>query len=152
MVIFECSAYIHKYIHTCMHIYMCVSTYTIYTYIHTFVVRESYLRYTCTYIHTQIHTLIQSNINTYLRTYIHTYIHTYTHVHTGSIGIIIEFMDKGSLEFMLNKDIKVSETVMAAITFQIIWGLGYLHFENQIHRDVKPANILMVRSIQLSCH
>ena len=53
-------------------------------------------------------------------------------------------MDKGSLEFMSNRDIKVSEAVMAAITFQIIWGLGYLHFENQIHRDVKPANILMV--------
>eukprot|EP01035_Chromulina_nebulosa_P027550 gene27550-36250_t len=52
-------------------------------------------------------------------------------------------MDKGSLEFMSNKTINVSEAVMAAITFQIIWGLGYLHFENQIHRDVKPANILM---------
>lgn len=32
---------------------------------------------------------------------------------------------------------------MAAITFQIIWGLGYLHYEKQLHRDIKPANILM---------
>ena len=63
----------------------------------------------------------------------------------GLIGIIIEYMDQGSLEFMVDKNIEVSERVMAAITFQIIWGLGYLHFENQIHRDVKPANILMVR-------
>lgn len=62
----------------------------------------------------------------------------------GLIGIIIEYMDQGSLEFMVDKNIEVSERVMAAITFQIIWGLGYLHFENQIHRDVKPANILMV--------
>jgi serine/threonine protein kinase len=38
---------------------------------------------------------------------------------------------------------------MAAITFQIIWGLGYLHYEKQLHRDIKPGNILMVCSFFL---
>ena len=45
-------------------------------------------------------------------------------------GIIIEYMDRGSLEFMLEEHLEVSETVMAAIVYQILWGLGYLHFDN----------------------
>ena len=62
----------------------------------------------------------------------------------GSIGVIIEYMDKGSLEFIMEPQVDINERVMAAIAFQILWGLGYLHYEKQIHRDVKPGNILMV--------
>jgi serine/threonine protein kinase len=62
----------------------------------------------------------------------------------GSIGVIIEYMDKGSLEFISEPHIAINDQAMAAITFQICWGLGYLHHEKQIHRDVKPGNILMV--------
>jgi len=61
----------------------------------------------------------------------------------GSIGVIIEYMDKGSLEFIMEPQVDINERVMAAIAFQILWGLGYLHYEKQIHRDVKPGNILM---------
>jgi serine/threonine protein kinase len=64
----------------------------------------------------------------------------------GQIGVILEYMDRGSLEFIKDKDIKMNENVIAAISYQILWGLGFLHYENQIHRDIKPANILMVRS------
>ena len=63
----------------------------------------------------------------------------------GSIGVILEYMDKGSLEFLMDEKIEISERVMAGISFQILWGLGYLHYEKQIHRDVKAGNILMVR-------
>jgi serine/threonine protein kinase len=62
----------------------------------------------------------------------------------GCIGVILEYMDRGSLEFLMDKDIQIEEEGMAAITFQIIWGLGYLHYEKQLHRDIKPGNILMV--------
>lgn len=62
----------------------------------------------------------------------------------GSIGVIIEYMDKGSLEFIMEERVEINERVMAGISFQILWGLGYLHYEKQIHRDVKPGNILMV--------
>lgn len=63
----------------------------------------------------------------------------------GNIGIILEYMDRGSLEFLMDKRYRISEEVMAAISFQMIWGLGYLHYEKQIHRDIKPGNVLMVR-------
>lgn len=79
----------------------------------------------------------------------------------GCIGVILEYMDRGSLEFIMDKDIPMNEEVMAAISFQVIWGLGYLHYEKQIHRDIKPGNMLMVREsfvpfhlthIQSSCY
>mmetsp|Transcript_2664 Transcript_2664/g.4136 ORF Transcript_2664/g.4136 Transcript_2664/m.4136 type:complete len:367 (+) Transcript_2664:433-1533(+) len=61
----------------------------------------------------------------------------------GCIGVILEYMDRGSLEFLTQEHIEVNEHVMAAISFQICWGLGYLHYENRMHRDIKPANILL---------
>jgi serine/threonine protein kinase len=65
----------------------------------------------------------------------------------GSIGVIIEYMDKGSLEFIMDPAVQLNEHVLASIVFQILWGLGYLHYEKQIHRDVKPGNVLMVNAV-----
>lgn len=70
----------------------------------------------------------------------------------GSIGVIIEYMDRGSLEFIMEPRVELNERVLAAIVFQILWGLGYLHYEKQIHRDVKPGNILMVRGSTRRAH
>eukprot|EP01041_Mallomonas_annulata_P010568 gene10568-22055_t len=61
----------------------------------------------------------------------------------GNIGVILEYMDKGSLEFILDKNIRITEEAMAGISYQIMWGLAYLHFEHNIHRDIKPGNVLM---------
>lgn len=41
-------------------------------------------------------------------------------------------MDRGSLEFMLEENLEVSEPVLAAIVYQVLWGLGYLHFDNRM--------------------
>ena len=59
--------------------------------------------------------------------------------------MILEYMDRGSLESLLShrNDLILSEEVLAAIAFQIVWGLGYLHYEKILHRDVKPANVLI---------
>jgi mitogen-activated protein kinase kinase 9 len=65
----------------------------------------------------------------------------------GSIGVIIEYMDRGSLEFMCEPDVVVNEPVLAAVAFQMLWGLGFLHYERQIHRDIKPGNALMVSGL-----
>ena len=41
-------------------------------------------------------------------------------------------MDRGSLEFMTDTQADVSEQVIAAVIFQVLWGLGYLHYDNRI--------------------
>jgi serine/threonine protein kinase len=61
----------------------------------------------------------------------------------GRIGIILEYMDRGSIEFLEDENIRLDEQTIAGIIFQILWGLGYLHFEKHLHRDVKPGNILL---------
>lgn len=67
----------------------------------------------------------------------------------GQIGIILEYMDRGSLEFFSSVDMYIPEDVLASVAFQMVWGLGYLHYEKQLHRDIKPGNALLVRLFQL---
>ena len=57
----------------------------------------------------------------------------------GNIGVILEYMDRGSLEFIKNDNIDITEEAMAGITYQIMWGLAYLHFDHNLHRDIKPG-------------
>lgn len=61
----------------------------------------------------------------------------------GSIGVILEYMDRGSLEILLEPDVHLTEACLAGIAFQIMWGLGYLHYERRLHRDIKPGNVLI---------
>mmetsp|Transcript_14835 Transcript_14835/g.22326 ORF Transcript_14835/g.22326 Transcript_14835/m.22326 type:complete len:381 (+) Transcript_14835:82-1224(+) len=62
---------------------------------------------------------------------------------SGKVGVILEYMDRGSLEFMLDPHMEVSDYAMACISFQIMWGLAYLHHDNMLHRDIKPGNVLV---------
>jgi serine/threonine protein kinase len=58
--------------------------------------------------------------------------------------MVLEYMDCGSLDFFLHIRQNIEEHVLAAIVYQILWGLGYLHYEHKLHRDIKPANVLFV--------
>jgi serine/threonine protein kinase len=61
----------------------------------------------------------------------------------GSISIVLEFLDGGSLANVLEQVGPVPESVLANITYQVLWGLCYLKHEHRIHRDIKPQNILI---------
>ena len=39
----------------------------------------------------------------------------------GNIGVILEYMDRGSLEILLEKDVELTEACLAAIAFQVAW-------------------------------
>lgn len=61
----------------------------------------------------------------------------------GNIGMVLEYMDRGSLHDVVVERFEIPENVLAAMTYQILWGLAYLHHDGRLHRDIKPSNILI---------
>ncbi|KAK8805874.1 hypothetical protein WA158_002530 [Blastocystis sp. Blastoise] len=57
--------------------------------------------------------------------------------------IVLEYMDRGSLQDILQDKVGLAENVVAAIIYQLLLGLQILKQHNIIHRDVKPGNILL---------
>ena len=71
-----------------------------------------------------------------------------------NVTMVLEYMDYGSLTHFLRLDHYshgtdrvqprlLPEKAIAALAFQILRGLAYLHHENILHRDIKPSNILI---------
>lgn len=60
---------------------------------------------------------------------------------------ICELIKGGDLEGLLKRQLinkkRLSEQQVAHITIQILTGLNYLHKHGIMHRDMKPANILI---------
>mmetsp|Transcript_12361 Transcript_12361/g.22928 ORF Transcript_12361/g.22928 Transcript_12361/m.22928 type:complete len:240 (+) Transcript_12361:141-860(+) len=65
------------------------------------------------------------------------------------VKIGIEYMDQGCLGTVLQKFGKLPERMVAAVTLQVVWGLGWLLHAQRVHRDIKPQNILCDSSGQV---
>ena len=62
----------------------------------------------------------------------------------GSISIVLDYMDGGSLSDVTRAIGCIPETQLAGFAAQIVSGLRYLHANLRIvHRDVKPSNLLV---------
>lgn len=62
---------------------------------------------------------------------------------SGDIGILMEFMESGTLQTQLKSHGTFSESKLADVARQILNGVNYLHAQKIAHRDIKPANILV---------
>lgn len=61
----------------------------------------------------------------------------------GVVCLMIEYMDGGSLQEIVDAGGCEDEGALANIAVQALKGLNFLHNCNQIHRDLKPGNFLI---------
>jgi serine/threonine protein kinase len=64
----------------------------------------------------------------------------------GSAFLMMEYMDGGSLQDIVDSGGCSDECTLASIALQGLKGLEFLHKSRQLHRDIKPGNLLINRS------
>jgi serine/threonine-protein kinase len=65
--------------------------------------------------------------------------------HTGRPYLAMEYIDGIGFERVLARDKAIEPELVAAVGIQIARALDHAHREGIVHRDVKPANILLAR-------
>lgn len=70
----------------------------------------------------------------------------YSDPRAGAVCIVLEYMNAGTLQDLVNASVPASEHMLAAVAFSVLRGLRELHGRKQIHRDIKPSNILLDRA------
>lgn len=61
----------------------------------------------------------------------------------GDLGILMEYMDNGTLDSLLKNRGTFNELLLSDVATKILKGLKYLHSHKIVHRDIKPANLLV---------
>ncbi|XP_028756654.1 mitogen-activated protein kinase kinase 9-like [Neltuma alba] len=75
--------------------------------------------------------------------------HGFFETPSGDVGILLEYMDLGTLDTLLKNNGTFSESQLAAVARQVLSGLSYLHDKKIIHRDIKPSNLLVNQKMEV---
>jgi hypothetical protein len=67
----------------------------------------------------------------------------YPNPRDGTISMCLEYMNGGSLQEVVRAGGCQNEDVLAGIAAMILTGIAHLHSRRQLHRDIKPGNILL---------
>lgn len=67
----------------------------------------------------------------------------FTDMDTGTMSIVMELMDDGSLQDKIDQKMIFSIGLLSTIALNGLQALSFLHDNGQLHRDIKPANILL---------
>eukprot|EP00002_Diphylleia_rotans_P035703 TRINITY_DN7817_c0_g2_i1.p1 TRINITY_DN7817_c0_g2~~TRINITY_DN7817_c0_g2_i1.p1 ORF type:complete len:335 (+),score=52.13 TRINITY_DN7817_c0_g2_i1:72-1076(+) len=59
------------------------------------------------------------------------------------VYLVLEYMDLGTLGGLMKIVPQMPENYLSQILYQVIVGLGYMHTNRMIHRDIKPGNVLI---------
>jgi serine/threonine protein kinase len=61
----------------------------------------------------------------------------------GDVALLLELVDGGSLDAVAARRGAFPEAALAEVAVQALAGLAHLHARSVVHRDVKPANLLV---------
>jgi serine/threonine protein kinase len=67
----------------------------------------------------------------------------YTDPEKGSVCMVMEYMDAGTLQQFVKRKQPLGEAELAAVARGVLKGLAAMHAQHKIHRDIKPSNILL---------
>jgi serine/threonine protein kinase len=70
---------------------------------------------------------------------------------SSSMYIIMEYCNDGDLEGYLKKKKKITEDEATKVLQATISGLAYMNKYDIIHRDVKPANLIIAKGVYKIC-
>ncbi|XP_062209406.1 mitogen-activated protein kinase kinase 9-like [Phragmites australis] len=62
---------------------------------------------------------------------------------SGDVALLLELVDGGSLDAVVGRQGAFPEAAIAEVAAQALSGLAHLHAIRVVHRDVKPANLLV---------
>lgn len=65
----------------------------------------------------------------------------------GAVHVTLEYMDRGDLAEIVRERGMIPEAVICKIAEHCLRGLGFLHDNHILHRDVKTGNILLSRKL-----
>ena len=77
--------------------------------------------------------------------YILNFYDAFVDAETGTLSLVLEFMDAGSLQDLVDSGMSIDENVLVNIAYRVLRGLAFLHEHRLLHRDVKPSNLLINR-------
>lgn len=78
-----------------------------------------------------------------LHDYIVDFYDAFSNVDEGGVALMMEYMDGGSLQDIVDNGGCDDENTLASIAAQALSGLAFLHSCSQLHRDLKPGNFLI---------
>jgi serine/threonine protein kinase len=76
--------------------------------------------------------------------YIVDFFDAFSNPEEGVVCLMIEYMDGGSLQDIVDQGGCDDEMTLANISLQALKGLSFLHSSSQIHRDLKPGKLVHV--------
>jgi len=79
--------------------------------------------------------------------YLVSYFDAFCDQQKGTVSVVLEYMDAGTLQDLISAGVRCNERVLASIALSCLRGLDHIHRNmRKLHRDIKASNVLISKS------